>query len=859
MGDILVWVLIFLMSLVVGLYLCVIYWQRTTSVELKTIFSDLRKLRSEETQARRSASAFEPTDPEPFGPLAVQLGNRLDQVESRTSELLKRYSLIQEQVRKLSTPTWSFFYRLPWDWYQTANQVLELKKDVEKTDQTLKATDGLVMELTRLGWKVAGQARQALEDDLAAERILADLRAANLRDPALEVAEAEVKRWETALRGEVPAYFIGADENTVLKDADKHTIAQVYRIVSEANPAIQEQLKRARGWQRLHEALAKSLETLPETFRQLTGAIAAAEAAPVHPVNWDASRGPLSGIRQQIERLGDIQKTRTLEQLESERQTAEKLTDRVKTMIAHIEEVARLQGELVALLATPEIADGNEWLRNAQKLANQVQGYSSDNWPRPQSAQTLTDELKSMADLQQRLSWETASVPIPETDIPNLLEDARRLSKLHQELRPRLATIQSRLNEMQTAEAKAKDALARTRALLNQAIPLLGSNPVLSGGPAREAGALRQEVEPLLADLEHPSEGLLDRKVQKTDLYLRKTDQAANKWLDLLQADLTARKQALAEKTERLKGIALLEDPAFLEAARLSEGVARPAVPRPASRVSSSPLSNTAPQVQQTFARITRSILPSRDSEVEKKPDLLETSARREYYSLADAIAEIKSRSEEWQRCIASLHAVEDLEGPVLERHEKASSARDSARQVLSRAGELMPEGRGWPPTAQALGGERKSLQDLEARWDAMKQEPVKALQLVNNLGALGEEYTAIGARIRQVVERAQQDQTRILDLEDRFEESRRLWMDQWETCAGNLVAQDEIKVLLEQADQDYSSIRERYLRSSIPYNQVLQNLRILCQRLDDAQITLDTEWMIDINGDRFPRYEQEA
>jgi hypothetical protein len=367
-------------------------------------------------------------------------------------------------------------------------------------------------------------------------------------------------------------------------------------------------------------------------------------------------------------------------------------------------------------------------------------------------------------------------------------------------------------------------------------------------------------LEPLITDLEQPTEGLLDRKIQKTDLFLRKADQAANKWLELLLGDLTTRKLALAEKIDRLKGIALLEDPAFIEAARLSEGSARPVLPHQSNGVSSFPLSNAAPQVQQTFARITRSILPNRETETDRsRVQPAETISHREMYPLADAIAEIKLRNEEWQRCVASLHAVEDLEGPVLERYEKASNARDSARQVLSRASELMPEGRGWPPTAQILGGERKSLQDLETRWDATKQEPVKALQLVNNLGALGEEYTALGARVRQIVERAQQDQTRILDLEDRFEESRRLWMDQWETCAGNLVAQDEIKVLLEQADQDYSSIRERYLRSAIPYNQVLQNLRILCQRLDDAQITLDTEWMIDINGDRFPRYEPEA
>jgi hypothetical protein len=169
-----------------------------------------------------------------------------------------------------------------------------------------------------------------------------------------------------------------------------------------------------------------------------------------------------------------------------------------------------------------------------------------------------------------------------------------------------------------------------------------------------------------------------------------------------------------------------------------------------------------------------------------------------------------------------------------------------------------MPEGRAWPPTTQVLGGERKSLQDLEGRWDSLKMDPVKAIQLVNNLGALGEDYTALSGRVRQIVERAQQDQTRILDLEDRFEESRRLWMDQWEACAGNLVAQDEIKLMLEQADKDYEALRERYLRSTIPYNQVLQNLRTICQRLDDAQISLNDEWLIDINGDRYPHYEQE-
>jgi hypothetical protein len=52
------------------------------------------------------------------------------------------------------------------------------------------------------------------------------------------------------------------------------------------------------------------------------------------------------------------------------------------------------------------------------------------------------------------------------------------------------------------------------------------------------------------------------------------------------------------------------------------------------------------------------------------------------------------------------------------------------------------------------------------------------------------------------------------------------------------------------EANAELEGIQRRYLREGIPYHQVLQQLRSLCQKLDSAEAPYDQNHIIDINGD---------
>jgi hypothetical protein len=838
--EFLIWAIIALFAVLVAVFLLSIFWQYRMQTNFKGIFSTLRQVQQASKQKRIESADYSMDDPDPYGPLAERLSRQLDVVDAAIKDLATRYGELQTAHRSVSMWTWKTLPLFPLDIYRLRARLLQLGKDIRETAGSLDTADRIRGELDRQGWKVAGEARLALEDDLTAARILGNLESSGVQDPLLETTLADARHWEQRLRSQVPAYFMGGDEASVHDQADKHTVAQVYRLVDQALPAVKELLKKAQTWQGQQAALDEVLKKLPEQFRLLADEVAGLESGPKHPVAWDKTRGPLAGLRGQIERLGDIKKNRTLESLENDRETAGKLIEKVKDLAAHTAEVKQEHEEFLKLLENPDIDKGVEWGRGAQKLATQVGNYHPENWPAEHGVEKLKDQLKDLDESHLRLAWDSEATPVRESDLPGLLEEAHRLEGMHADLRPRAASIQARLVQVQAAEREARDQLNRTKALLNQAVPLLGANPLLTPNAVKEAEALRQEIDPLIAEVDDPGAGLVDRKKQKAQAFCHKADQAGAKWLGILDTDLALKKDNLAKKVQRLNSIALLEEPVLEEAANLL-GSSQPT--REATPARGEGAHGEEKGLMAAFRRRGRE---------EAGGDGSKRSA--ESASLADAVGQLKQKNEDWQRCIALLRAIEDIDKPVMERYTRAVEGREAARQLAAKASELIPDERGWPPTQQNMSLERQQLAQLEGRWETLHQTPSRAIQLVSSLGALSEEYQGLANRIRQVVERAQQEQTRFVDLESRLAESKHLWNQTMLEQEGNRAAQDDIREMLAQADSELASIRERYGRGALPYNQAFQALRGLCQKVDGALIPLDNQWEVDINGEKSPR-----
>ena len=65
----------------------------------------------------------------------------------------------------------------------------------------------------------------------------------------------------------------------------------------------------------------------------------------------------------------------------------------------------------------------------------------------------------------------------------------------------------------------------------------------------------------------------------------------------------------------------------------------------------------------------------------------------------------------------------------------------------------------------------------------------------------------------------------------------------------GNLFVRDGVEELLNKNNNDFGLLKKRYQRGSLPYSQILSQLRLLARSLDDALVPIDANQSIDING----------
>ncbi|RPI30247.1 MAG: hypothetical protein EHM70_14360, partial [Chloroflexota bacterium] len=625
--EILVWPVLIFLGLLVLTVLVLLAWvryaQKKSNVELDQIRKSLRQFQTNSSQARSINQRFTPDDPDPYGPLVKRLVSRLEDMENQTRYLFQRYGEVREDIKAASFNDWHSIFRLPYDWYNIRHQVNELRSEVKDMEGESNQVYELIHKIETLGWEVACHARKVLEDNRSAVKVLTGLNASEIKDRLLDDCIAEGKGWEKTLSTRVPVYFLSADEATILGQADKTTIANVHHTLREARPAIDDLLSKAKTWESQHQRLKQTLKELADSFRQVSADFSALESGPVHPINWDKSRDTLSGARQRIEAIGAGQKTRTLDQEQKDLENANTLIARIKDLAGRHQQAAAKHQELLALLETPEIKQREEWYYNTQKLVKQVEDYDPENWPRVLAVQDLPEELQALSEYQGRLHLGSAEEPIKESELPKIVEDTARLAEIYKSIRPRASDIQARLAEIKETERNTRDALMRTRALLNQAESLAGSNPILSKSASGELSQLLESIDFLLDELNQPGHGAIDKKAQRVNTIIRKAEQASNQWLDQLAADLENRKASIAERVNLLDQIAHLSDPVIAEAKKLV-----------ASIEDGQPSGRHRPKSQLPFSEV---------------------------------ITEIKAKNDEWHRCGSILRTIDDFQKPIID------------------------------------------------------------------------------------------------------------------------------------------------------------------------------------------------
>lgn len=821
--EIVLWIVVALIAAVLGVYTLAAFWVSRTGDTLKAVFGRLRNLKAEIERLRGSAAAYSPVDPEPFGSLSKEHAQKVAELETALKVLLGKYGDAQQQYRRLNPPGWPAILRLPLDAWNLRGSLGGIADGEDGLQVALERLGSTTDMLNQMGWTVAQQVRKALEDLRVTMTTFASLQKDGIDDPGLDSALARGKRWEESFTVQAPVVVLSGSQEEVLNSADKALIARVHGLVMTAAPDIEDLTARSTDWSGKLAVLRKALAELPDRYRAASSGTAAMEAAPDHPIQWDQSRGPLAKAREQIERLGDARKQRSLDQLDHDKASAEDLIRRLSEIEMRVQAVCEKHKNFLELLSLPDVNTGIEWLRSMVKLVERAEAYHPHNWPRELEVEALRADCEEVANLHRSLAFDRPDRPLLESKIDDLLENARTLAQAHEHLRPRAAAIETRLEQMIQVEADVKDHLARSKALLNQAASLVSACPSLGTAAVTEAENLRAAIDPLVMELDHTNQGLVDDKVDRAGAVLHKTELAAARWREKVAADLETRHKTLTAKVAALNQIAMLDDPLIAESTRLLRDINIKSVPQAEKK---------------TLAEGARSVFSKLPGRKDSRREERAAEAREATVpGLAGNIQQIKSMNDELQSCLIALRKVEEVEEPVLRASAQAEEARAETLQLAARGAELSPEGKSWPPSAVNLVTERGQLAVLEEKYQKVKETPSKALALVSALGTLAGDYRVLAGNLRASIERIMQDHARFADLDQRMEAAIHEWERLARSPAAGISAKEEIQGLIDASIQEADTLVQRFLRGQITYNQAHQTLRQVVQRLEQSQI----------------------
>jgi chromosome segregation ATPase len=140
-------------------------------------------------------------------------------------------------------------------------------------------------------------------------------------------------------------------------------------------------------------------------------------------------------------------------------------------------------------------------------------------------------------------------------------------------------------------------------------------------------------------------------------------------------------------------------------------------------------------------------------------------------------------------------------------------------------------------------------MDKLEASWQGLTGERLKAISLVKRLGDMSKKYQALEGKIRRASDSAARDREKIDSLERDLESYAQKWQNQWHAYPDNPSASQDIEDLLNSLDRQWDLIRQQHKRGEKDYDQVYKALEQLHRKVRYYQAALDEDHAVDANG----------
>lgn len=881
------------LALAAVFYLLLRWGNERTQREVRSTSTVLRGFETEYRLFLGSIQEFNPDDPEPYHTPAQALQATVNQLGQDLYTLRGAYVNIQQRLPH-KTASAGLWKRIspgisPLKLSQVQQELGILKQGLEQQRSALDEARRQAAALADIGWQTAQGARQSVDRQASLDDRLQILQHRRAHGVAFD-SLVELSRQSQGRLEQIPGYLLAGDAQSVLDQVDKATVITVHQLVGDTQP-IQDQLEQGlqeweahlasldgklsrllHGSDQVQQALGllpapvdtselrsqlgriqadlqrlQALASRPEldklvsaepaadqqiqagqellsTLRQASQGQAALEyslanlsagiklvseqysdlgSARNYRILWSQTSNALADLSRNSGELGGAERKRTPNQLESDLEKANLLLVQQKELAIHLDQVSNQRAQLVALLEGSELSQALLWAQNAPKVFQQIREYHPDNWPRADAVQLLPDDLRSVTDGLQRLGMGRPGDGIAETQLAQRLQEAIQIGQLYQELRVRVNAIEARLAALKTAEIQAREILETAQKNLAQVGFLIKSNPILARLAGQEIERFQKQIEKQLGELSQRQQGTVDSKARQALGLTTRIEQGLNSWLDQLSLDNQAKANQLTATLTRLDSIAPLDDGQVAEARRL--------------------LSTGQPYGS--------------------------AYGQKANFPLEALVLEYKRRSEYSQACAATSQALQDLEKPVVDSYTTASQARQQVQDQVNTANNWLRQANAWPPVAVNPETEFRALGQLEVSWSALREKPVKAIELVKRLGDLAREYQSLAASLKQLIEQGNRDQAEILQMERELDGFLSGWEKLARAYPDNPEASQDIQQLLNEADQEMYRVKTQYREGRLTYAQVQQAVQTLHRKVRLYQAVLDDTHVVDLQG----------
>ncbi len=613
-------------------------------------------------------------------------------------------------------------------------------------------------------------------------------------------------------------------------------ISQLRRVIRDAEQQLTHASQQVNELSQVLDELHTGLEKLAAQFTEL-------EHGEVFPLAWDASSGLLSDLRKRLQALGPAQQPRTPEEIAQHLKEVEAIRAGHKT---HAEDFPKIAGQhraLVALLESAEIKEGSAWLRKSRDMLTQANIYDPRNWSKQDSIQTLPVELEELSQLHESLIPADRAKPIRETELSQRLKDTQELAAQHKRLRPRVESIQARLEKVRKLEEESKEKLTASYTALERVAILAENDDLLDQIATSEIDRLSEEIRQLGNELNARSQGEIDKKAQKIAAQAEKVNKALNGWLAQLNAAIAETGGQVNSLLIHLDGIAQLEENSVADARNLiSRDDYVSAVN--GSRGGAAARSAAGGRAAEGAAGQAGG-LRGMAARVAERGALLQRQAP---LNDLEVTAEIKRKNDLWLTLLTIQQALFEKTESLLAAYEETAKARNAAEEELAELTKRLPDRRAWPPSNQPPLTESQVLQPIDSRRDALKKQPRRVDAVILELGRLAQQYQHTAEHTRQVLDRVSQDEERVLDLEEQVDELKQRWQAQAQSDPNNLVMHEGVQQLMSQADSKLAYIKQQFMRGTISYEQVIRNLQLLYDELYSWRVPIDDQNDIGLN-----------